>query len=550
MNPLRILAAAVLVSAALAPVATACPFCTAETRTLTEEMTDSSVVLLGKLTAPAPSTGVTADDGVPYGFVDPETGAATFSVERVLKGDDLMLGVESVDAVYFGADDRETTFFLRGVGAPPDWSIPLPLSATATAYIGKLPSLPPAGVERLAFFQDYLEHADPLLAQDAYDEFARAPYQDVIDLRDRMDRDQLLAWIESPSTSPSRRRLFLTMLGVCGEPEDLKPIEAMLTSDGRKLGPPVQAGVAASLAGGGPIGGAIVSELALLGERQRKLGLDAMIACYLTLAAKHGDVDQALDLVDERFLKDAEADYSHVYAALMALRFLGEEQTHTVPMARIVESARMLLANADFADQVIPDLARWEDWGVMERLEKMYLDSVENDSNKYTREPIITYLDVASEVEGEVGQRAKQALATIEPLDADAVKRARSLRAFGFLAQARPKAESAGATRPDAPKLTSEAYDKGDAPLAKDEPPADPASLAALGPDGKPVAKAAGPDVAAPDAPEASSVVATSLSAPRPAGPVPSTGLLIGAPLLAAAVCGGLFWLILRGGSA
>jgi hypothetical protein len=235
MNSLRALSAAAVVSATLAATATACPFCTAETRTLTEEMTDSSVVLLGKLLAPAPSTGVTAEDGVPYGFVDPDTGAAKFSVERVLKGDDLMLGVESVEAVYFGPDDRETTFFLRGVGAPPDWSIPLPLTETATAYIGKLPTLPPSGADRLAFFQQYLEHADPLLAQDAYDEFARAPYQDVIDLRDRMDRDQLLAWIESPTTSPSRRRLFLTMLGVCGTKDDIPPIEAMLTSDGSPL---------------------------------------------------------------------------------------------------------------------------------------------------------------------------------------------------------------------------------------------------------------------------------------------------------------------------
>jgi hypothetical protein len=525
------------------PIGHACPFCTAETRTLTEEMTDSSVVLLGKLISPAPSTGVTAEDDVPYGFVDPDTGAAKFAVERVLKGDVLMLGVESIEAVYFGADDRETTFFLRGVGTPPDWSIPLPLSKTATEYIGKLPTLPPSGAERLAFFQQYLEHADPLLAQDAYDEFARAPYQDVIDLRDQMDRDQLLAWIESPTTSPSRRRLFLTMLGVCGTKDDVKPIEAMLTSDGRKLSPAVDSGVAVALAAGGPLGAAIIPELALLGERQRKLGLDAMIACYLTLAAKHDDVSAALDLVDERFLKDTEADYSHVYAALMALRFLGEEQAHTVPLERVIQSARLLLSNADFADQVIPDLARWEDWGVLERLQRMYTDSIASDSNKYTREPIITYLDVAAEVEGEVGERAKRALAKVEPLDPDAVKRARSLRSFGFLAQARPKGNDAGSTRAAA-GATPAGNDPGDGtPLAKDEPVADATTLPALGADGKPVGVAK---------PPTKPVVAdaSALAVKRPGLPLPSVGLLVGAPLLAAAIFGGLFWWILRGGTA
>ena len=51
------------------------------------------------------------------------------------------------------------------------------------------PRVPASGPERLAFFQEYLEHEDPLLAQDAYDEFARAPYADVQALKPRMKHD-------------------------------------------------------------------------------------------------------------------------------------------------------------------------------------------------------------------------------------------------------------------------------------------------------------------------------------------------------------------------
>ena len=65
-----------------------------------------------------------------------------------------------------------------------------------------------------AFFQQYLEDSEDLLARDAYDEFARAPYEEVIDLKDRMDHAQLVAWIQDPDVSPRRRRLYLTMLGV------------------------------------------------------------------------------------------------------------------------------------------------------------------------------------------------------------------------------------------------------------------------------------------------------------------------------------------------
>jgi len=32
-----------------------------------------------------------------------------------------------------------------------------------------------------------------------------------------MQHDKLLAWIENPDVSPSHRRLYLTMLGVCGQ---------------------------------------------------------------------------------------------------------------------------------------------------------------------------------------------------------------------------------------------------------------------------------------------------------------------------------------------
>lgn len=527
--------------------ALACPFCSAESRTLTEEMGDSSVSLLAKLTAPSEASKRIAEGDVPYGFVDPETGAARFTVERVLLGEPLMKGVAQIEAVYFGEPDTERAYFIRGVGDPPDWAIPLPLSEIATEYVPKLIDLPESGADRLAFFQDYLEHEDPLLGQDAYDEFARAPYQDVLDLAPRMDRDQLRDWIEDYSVSPSRRRLFLTMLGVCGEPEDVARLQRMLTSDGQVLGPVTEAGIAVAMATGASPAFGMAGEMVRFGERQRKLGLDALIACYLTLAGKHGDASQALDLVDERFLEQADADYSHVYASLQALRFLAEEQRDLVPLKRLLKSARLLLDNPDFADQVIPDLARWEDWSVLDRLAEMYRSTFdrtdENAPVKYVREPIVTYLDVAAEQEDEsLADRAKKALADIEPLDPAAVSRARSLRAFGFLAQARAKRDDAASeTAPSLDSVDEAAEEDGSmAPALTDtSPPETPGEAATT------------------EALPASTVsTATSTTAPtaRPiakADPAPPRQfLLIGAPLAAATLLVGLFWLILRGGVA
>ena len=508
----------------------ACPFCAAETRTLTEEINDSSVVILAKLSEPAKASEALADDAVPYGFVDPDNGSARFSVERVFSGFEEMSGVEEIEAIYFGGPDFDKSYFIRGVGEPLDWAIPLPLSEAAESYVARLFELPESGGERLAYFLEYLEHEDPLLAQDAYDEFARAPYADVIAIGDRMDRRQLLDWIEGGRVSPSRRRLFLTMLGVCGQPEDVQRIEAMLMSDGAALGSAADALAAASLSSGGPLGIGVVPEVVRTAERQRKLGLDAMIACYLTLCGKHGDPSAGLDLVDRRFLKQQGADYSHVYSALMALRFLVEEQSELVPRDRALRSARLLLDNGDFADQVIPDLARWGDWSVLDRLTAMYQSSVQGDANRYVREPIITYLDAAAERGDEVAVRALAALAIVEPLDPDAVKRARSLRAFGFLAQARSKPADSPSMAGAGVETVPSSAPRDATPAADESKPTQ--SLAERVAEVR--AKKAAQSAAEPSAPPAE----------------PSRILLVGAPFAGAAICLVVFWTILRGGVA
>lgn len=512
-------------------LSTACPFCVAESQTLTEEINGSTVVLLARLAEPSQIY----DSEIPYGFVDPSSGAAKFTVERILKGEELMserdpTGKKKIEAIYLGEPDLETAYFILGFGDPPDWNIPMPLSQLAFEYIPKLFKLPESGGDRLDFFQDYLQHEDYLLSQDAYDEFARAPYQDLIELGDRMDREKLLDWIQSPSVSPSRRRLFLTMLGVCGKSQDRDVIEALISSDARLLGPCAEATIASALVAQGPWSAAFTPELVRVAERQRKLGLDAMIACYLTLSGKLGEAGEGLDLIDRRFLNDANADYTHIYSSLMALRFLGEEQAELVPLERVLESARLLLDSPEFADQIIPDLSRWEDWSVMDRLTEMYEISFQPNQNKYIREPIIIYLDEAIERPGEVGEKAKIALAKIEPLDPDAVRRARSLRAFGFLAQAHAK----------------QADKNKELPLSEEEIPAN--EQASINDQASAAQIVATPQPEKTDE-QLSNKAITPNSEPevQPKAAPPNRLILIGAPLVAATICFGLLWWILRG---
>jgi hypothetical protein len=422
-----------------AEFAVACPFCNVETQTLSEETRGADAVVLAKLVKEAPSSANAAD---------PNSGTATFQIVEVLRGQEALKGTKEIGVVFFGDSNRERTYLVNGIGKDKiDWTTPLPLSAAAVTYVKQLPNVPPTGADRLVFFQDYLEHADPLLAQDSYDEFARAPYAELRELKPRMKHERVVKWVTDPEVSPSRRRLYLTMLGICGSKADVPMLEAMIASDFETMKPSLEQMSRTALGMGGPIGLPVWLEAVQQEERRKKLGLDALVACYLILRGPDG-----LELVENRFLKNPHAEYTHVYSTIMALRFHGDENTGVLPKDRLLASMRLLLNNPDFADQVILDLSRWEDWSVLDRLVEMFKTS---DAKGYVRQPVVSYLTVASEQPDDVGTRAKAAMAELEKLDPETVKTAKSLMAFGALGRARGMATAANSgaagAKPQAP---------------------------------------------------------------------------------------------------
>src|SRR4051794_16021923 len=429
MNPRfrQIALACITIVIASSAVVWACPFCSVETQTLSEETRGADAVVLAKLVKEAPASANAAD---------PNSGTATFQIVEVLRGQESLTGTKEIGVVFFGDTSREKTYLVNGIGKEKiDWTTPLPLSAAAADYVKRLPTVPQNGADRLVFFQDYLEHTDPLLAQDSYDEFARAPYSELRDLKSRMKHDRVVKWVQDPEVSPSRRRLYLTMLGICGSKADVPMLEAMIASDFETMKPAIEQMSRTALMMGGPIGLPVWIDAVQQEERRKKLGLDALVACYLILRGPDG-----LELVENRFLKNPHAEYTHIYSTIMALRFHGDENTGVLPKERLLASMRLLLNNQDFADQVILDLSRWEDWSVLDRIVEMFKTS---DSKGYVRQPVVSYLTVASEQPGDVGTRAKAAMAELEKIDPETVKTARSLMAFGALGRARGMATAA-----------------------------------------------------------------------------------------------------------
>jgi hypothetical protein len=300
-----------------------------------------------------------------------------------------------------------TTFLLMGV-EPPGlvWSSPIRVGERAITYLKQLGDLPEKGPDRLAFFLGHLEDEDETLTRDAYDEFAVAPYEDVKGLEDKMDAARLLSWIEDPKVPANRRRLYATMLGVCGTPAEAERIAAILEGKG----------VAAE-------------------QPEVRNGLDALIACHVALQG-----DKALDLVDRLFLaragQDKEIPFTETYAAVMALRFLGEE-SDLVPRERVLESLKLLLDEPKLADLVIADLARWQDWSVIDRLVAIFKDAKAD--NIFVREPIVNYLRACPLPE------AAEAVKELEAIDPEAVRRAATLAGLAGIAAA---GEGAGLAPP------------------------------------------------------------------------------------------------------
>ncbi|MFP6677828.1 MAG: hypothetical protein VB878_22265 [Pirellulaceae bacterium] len=356
----------------------ACPFCSAVAQTFTEEISSSDVAIVARLLKiPVPPEAVGNESELPR---------AVFEIVNALSGKEHLKNVKTIETIYFGKAKPGSLFMVIGVDPPAlRWSTPLQLTRAGRQYLQDVVSLPSdykssddAYAERLRFFLNYLEHADEMLARDAYDEFARAPYSSVILLKKDLDHAKLIEWITDRSISPSRRRLYFTLIGVAGGQGDIQLLERLLNSE----------------------------------DRKDRAGLDALIGCYITLKGK-----KALPLIEDLFLKNENAEYADTYGAIMALRFHGTEGG-VVSREDVLVSLRCMLDRPKVADLIIPDLARWEDWDAMPRLVQLFKDA--DDKSSWVRVPVINYLRACPKPE------AKKYIAELEKLDPVAVKRART----------------------------------------------------------------------------------------------------------------------------
>ncbi len=352
----------------------ACPFCSAINLTFAEQIGSNDVVAIATMIE---SPRYEKPDG-------DELPKAKFEIDGLVKGAAFAKPGMKFNAILVGSYEVGQKFIVMGVD-PPNvvWSTPLKASQRVIDYVQALQKLPASGSDRLNFFQDYFEDAESILAFDAYDEFARAPYTDLVDLKDRMKREQIIKWIQNPEIAVNRRRLYFTMLGVCGTEAAIPMLEEMIKS----------------------------------GDRQKQAGLDALVGCYMVLKG-----ESALPLIEKQLLEKEDIDYVDTLSAVSAIRFMGTESKQ-IPRERLCQSLRTLLKRPSLADMIVPDLARWEDWSVMDKLVELFKEA-EGDT-VWLRVAIFQYLQVCPL------PAAKTHIAELAKIDPKAHERASFFSDFG-----------------------------------------------------------------------------------------------------------------------
>ena len=370
---------------------TACPFCSAPQLTLAEQIAQTDIAVLAEW-----KSGVQPD------FSAGTAGTTTFRVEKIIKAPEaagLEVGKEITLPDYTPGLEGEYALVVGTLQETISWLSPLDISKAGFDYVINAPGPENAASLRLKYFVKFLEHKDPLVADDAYAEFANAAYSSIAEVKDSFPTDQLRKWVYDPETPVTRLGLYGLMLGLSGNENDIPRLQDKVTAN----------------------------------EEDFRLGIDGVMAGYLLLSGADGLTVLEKTKFEPALETPSPVPFSETFAAMQALKFLWEYAPDTVEKERLRASMRTLMAHPDLADLVIIDLARWEDWSLLPRLKEIY--GQEPYDVPAIKRAIVGYLIAAGKQKPEDEQtpapafvtEAEAFLAQLEEEDPKTVKTARLL---------------------------------------------------------------------------------------------------------------------------
>jgi len=309
-RPLTRFAVAAIVGLLSLGSAHACPFCTAPRATISERREAAETVALvewASTAGPHERMRVLKLFKAPAGS-HPER--LDLPADPALRASGLWLA--------FGRPAADGGFEL-------EWEA-LAVDEVSLAYIVRSPSTRVPVGERLKYFCRFLENPDALVADDAYAEFGRAPFDEVAKLSGLLPMASMRGWLEDPRVPELRKGLYGMALGLATGADERAANAACLRKLLRRPASDFRA------------------------------GFDGLLAGYLLL---EGEV--ALVEIERRWLIPSDAPLGDVLHAMTALRFY-HEYGHAITARRLAAALSHLIRRPEVAPQAIIDLARWQAW--------------------------------------------------------------------------------------------------------------------------------------------------------------------------------------------
>lgn len=338
MTP-RTFVAALIALLVAGPAVAFCPFCSSQGQTLSGEVTQADLIVLGTLS------------NAKHDPADPTRGTTELTIRAVVKPHPFLEGKTTVTLPKYlpdGARASDTLFLVYGavftrpveVGAAalagggvlahpaatvfdPYRGVPVPPTSQLPQYLqGAIAVRDKDVASRLRFFFDFLDNSDQEIAADALMEFGNADYKDVRELAKSLPADKVLKWLRDPSTPPSRYGLYGLFIGHCGKPADAAAVRALLDD---------------------PV-------------KSKSSGADGLMAAYILL-----DPASGWEYL-HNLLKDPAQEFSTHYAGLRTLRFFQEFRPDVLKPDQVLAGMKVLVAQKELADLPMEDLRKWGRW--------------------------------------------------------------------------------------------------------------------------------------------------------------------------------------------
>jgi len=323
----RLLFALFLLPLAVLPAA-ACPFCPQAGQTLSQEVGQAHIILLGTLSN-------AKRDPNEFG-----SGSTDMTIETVVKDNPFLKDKKLVTLPrYVPSDPKQPMKYLVFIEIYKDKLDPYKGEAVAVDskigdYLkGAIAVREKDSPTRLKYFYDYLDSPENAISMDAFMEFAGADYKDVAAISSHMKPDTIVKWLQDPNTQPSRYGFYGSLLGHCGNGKEHGPLLRKLLEDPAK---------------------------------KFASGIDGMLAGYVILDPKEG-----WDFV-KQLLGDEKQEFLTRYAALRTVRFFHDYRSDVKSADQCVEALKPLLDQPDIADLPIDDLRKWKRWDLADKIISLY----------------------------------------------------------------------------------------------------------------------------------------------------------------------------------